>query len=398
MSQRSTLIKSVPASCTDATPVAGSSGAHDAMHDGRVTFDPSAFTDPREGYVFGTASDDWATYGSGYYLEVWAQAQAEQRHPKLAAAVAATWSCSACKLVNGLGVPTCAACSKPQFSGSESCGASILASDRGSGGGAANVATVKAVTIAAAAAAAAAGESEPLPKSLLGGQMKKMASIPTLRGLSVKTVEGFRPKKVEYSGDCLVGGVFMASNVESSCRVWNGQIRHEGIGPLGNIETHRGILGPGACIGANELLWLTDLTPHESLPLQPGTSRSYFRLCTSSLSVWYEAHSTPNPLGIVPGPEVRIVKGDKFEGTVNPLGVKESVGGGGGGGSEGDLPWSFGSGTGKSIAPSLSVDVESWKYWTCRQCTLSNPVTSSKCGACDKSRHAHAPQLPESPS
>ena len=41
--------------------------------------------------------------------------------------------------------------------------------------------------------------------------------------------------------------------------------------------------------------------------------RQYFRLVTSEVSVWYEEHSTPNPIGIKPPDSVKIIKGNKFE-------------------------------------------------------------------------------------
>ena len=46
----------------------------------------------------------------------------------------------------------------------------------------------------------------------------------------------------------------------------------------------------------------TDTTAHESLPVDEDTYRQYFRFVTSAVSVWYENHSTKNPLGIVPDP------------------------------------------------------------------------------------------------
>ena len=61
------------------------------------------------------------------------------------------------------------------------------------------------------------------------------------------------------------------------------------------------------------MVWITDCTPHESLPLPAGKSRQYFRLVTSDVSVWYADHSTPNPLGIVPPENVKIVSGNKFD-------------------------------------------------------------------------------------
>ena len=62
-----------------------------------------------------------------------------------------------------------------------------------------------------------------------------------------------------------------------------------------------------------EMVWITDCTPHESLPLKAGTSRQYFRLVTSQISIWYADHSTPNPLGIKPPKHVKIVHGNKFD-------------------------------------------------------------------------------------
>ena len=54
-------------------------------------------------------------------------------------------------------------------------------------------------------------------------------------------------------------------------------------------------------------------TPHESLPLKEATFRQFFRIVTSKVSLWYRDHSTPNPLGVEPDPEItRTVVGDKF--------------------------------------------------------------------------------------
>ena len=112
-----------------------------------------------------------------------------------------------------------------------------------------------------------------------------------------------------------IGGLYMASNVADSCCIWNCKVKDPSnvVGPLGDLEHMRSYLGEGESLDAGEVVWMTDCTPHESLPLKAGTSRQYFRLVTSDVSVWYADHSTPNPLGIVPEEDVKIVHGNKFD-------------------------------------------------------------------------------------
>eukprot|EP00746_Dinoflagellata_sp_MGD_P011483 gnl/MRDRNA2_/MRDRNA2_124091_c0_seq1.p1 gnl/MRDRNA2_/MRDRNA2_124091_c0~~gnl/MRDRNA2_/MRDRNA2_124091_c0_seq1.p1 ORF type:complete len:358 (+),score=55.97 gnl/MRDRNA2_/MRDRNA2_124091_c0_seq1:83-1156(+) len=113
----------------------------------------------------------------------------------------------------------------------------------------------------------------------------------------------------------LIGGIYMASSVAKSTKVWNCQVRHpkEIVGELGDIEHLREFLDDEILLGAGELIWLTDTTPHESLPLEEGTYRQFFRFVTSELSAWYEKHSTKNPLGVVPDPRrTQTIPGDKF--------------------------------------------------------------------------------------
>ena len=68
---------------------------------------------------------------------------------------------------------------------------------------------------------------------------------------------------------------------------------------------------PEICV-PNRLYWLTDRTPHESLPLEKTQRRQFFRLVSSEVSVWYSKHSTPNPLGVKA--DCKIVNRDKFTG------------------------------------------------------------------------------------
>ncbi|KAH9106402.1 hypothetical protein AeMF1_017984 [Aphanomyces euteiches] len=139
--------------------------------------------------------------------------------------------------------------------------------------------------------------------------------------------DGFVDQNIEvhWGGGYLVqnhlyGGIFMASTVAHSCGVWNVYVEDSrGIrGPFGDIEHLRSVLDEDTHgyreLEANELIWITDATPHESLPVKERTFRQFFRLVTNNVTYWYADHSTANPLGIQPDAE--IIHGDKFGSTV----------------------------------------------------------------------------------
>jgi hypothetical protein len=60
----------------------------------------------------------------------------------------------------------------------------------------------------------------------------------------------------------------------------------------------------------NSLYWLTDLTPHEALPIRENCYRQFFRLVAGDITVWYDKHSTANRLGTKP--DAIIIFEDKF--------------------------------------------------------------------------------------
>jgi len=147
------------------------------------------------------------------------------------------------------------------------------------------------------------------------------------------------------------GGIFIASNVDDSCHLYDIQVPSEVVGPGGDLEHLRSVMGaafpPPAhprrrvndqymrCGGkqvavgpanitsngfvrhpismqSGELYWITDRTPHESIPLPHTQPRSFFRLVAGRVGVWYAQHSTPNPRGTPPA--ARVVTHDKFTG------------------------------------------------------------------------------------
>lgn len=122
-----------------------------------------------------------------------------------------------------------------------------------------------------------------------------------------------------------VEGIFMASNVDDSCCVWPVLITdpHEVTDKHGSVEHMRKYMVETGIqprmLKANQLTWITDRTPHETLPVKapkddPGAThvyRQWFRLVAGPISVWYSRHNTPNPLGIQP--DAQISDENKFE-------------------------------------------------------------------------------------
>lgn len=112
-------------------------------------------------------------------------------------------------------------------------------------------------------------------------------------------------------GDKLKKGLYQTSNVDDSCKAWD--ILLARTGKMGDCEHLREVLEEspfGVLMKKNELYWLTDSCPHESLPLKADTERQWFRFVTSDVSIWYKEHSTANRLGVAPA--AKIIRGSKF--------------------------------------------------------------------------------------
>jgi len=121
------------------------------------------------------------------------------------------------------------------------------------------------------------------------------------------------------------GGIYMASNVAQSCKLWNCRVipdwnDKEIIGKNGDIEHLRSTLNgkkgnvTSVKTEANQLYWMTDRTPHESLPAEESGYRQFVRVVCHEVGIWYEDNSTPNPYGLRPNSKItRIVKGSKFD-------------------------------------------------------------------------------------
>jgi len=144
------------------------------------------------------------------------------------------------------------------------------------------------------------------------------------RGLGISKIKknevyhhwGIGINSYEKDRFAIKGGIFMASTVPNSCRVWNCEIMDDNvIGQHGDIEHLRNLLPDSyEDMDAKNMYWLSDRTPHESLPMRERKYRQYFRLVTSQVSLWFEDHSTKNPVGVVPDKTItRIVKGNKFK-------------------------------------------------------------------------------------
>lgn len=105
-------------------------------------------------------------------------------------------------------------------------------------------------------------------------------------------------------------GLYLASTIDRTCRIWNCYI--ETPGPMGDIEFLREHLGRPIELEANQLIQITDSCPHEAIPQQVDGERQFFRVVTSEVDLWYKDHSTPNPLVELPQ-RVRVIEGNKFK-------------------------------------------------------------------------------------
>lgn len=128
-------------------------------------------------------------------------------------------------------------------------------------------------------------------------------------------------RNYQWGGGCtktMENGIYMANNVESSCRIWPNLLKDPGSvqGMFGNLEHLRPLLSPSSPMESNTLYWLTDCTPHEGVPLKRRTYRQFFRLVSSELSIWFECSSTKNPLGVVPPETTYVYQGNKFGNTM----------------------------------------------------------------------------------
>jgi len=128
---------------------------------------------------------------------------------------------------------------------------------------------------------------------------------------------------LSFSSDEYQGGIFFASSAANTSAVYNALVDTAGTSSTldemkrgivdrhGGCEHLRGLIGPSTKLEANELVWITDRTPHEEVVQEEAGFRQFFRVVTSNISHWFEAHSTRNPL--VPLPDnIVVVKGDKF--------------------------------------------------------------------------------------
>ena len=105
------------------------------------------------------------------------------------------------------------------------------------------------------------------------------------------------------------GGIYIASNVPSSTRVWDCQVKNEKvIGRNGNIESLREFLpSTGNLLESGVVCRMSDATPYESLPLKATKVRQFFRIMACEVGFWYKdfkEYYTPNPLGVLPDPRV----------------------------------------------------------------------------------------------
>jgi len=143
-------------------------------------------------------------------------------------------------------------------------------------------------------------------------------------GTAFSEAPGFDPAREHhwgighyYSADKFHGGIFMASSVAKTSRLFDAVVDNSVPGIVdahGGCEYLRRCLGQGGTeLEANELIWMTDRTIHEAIPQETAGIRQFFRLVGPDISHWFAKHSTMNPLVSLPK-DIIIVEEDKFSG------------------------------------------------------------------------------------
>ena len=145
----------------------------------------------------------------------------------------------------------------------------------------------------------------------------KKGEIQTRPGLHVESYHPmFVQNQLENNREQRQGGIYMATNIDDTCAVWDCIVEPKMIGNLGDIEYLKKSLPKDrkCLLKANKLYWISNSTPYESLPMERDGWRIFLKIVTHELPFWYQEYFTPNPNGIVPDPEItRIIQLNKFE-------------------------------------------------------------------------------------
>mmetsp|Transcript_2436 Transcript_2436/g.3478 ORF Transcript_2436/g.3478 Transcript_2436/m.3478 type:complete len:89 (+) Transcript_2436:45-311(+) len=80
----------------------------------------------------------------------------------------------------------------------------------------------------------------------------------------------------------------------------------------GNCEHLRNFIGSGNKLETDQLVWMTNHTPHEAIPQEEDGFRQFFWVVTFQISLWFAQHSTPNP-NVPPSDSVTVVHHNKFD-------------------------------------------------------------------------------------
>lgn len=138
-------------------------------------------------------------------------------------------------------------------------------------------------------------------------------------GWGMGSIGDFKARRIPKIEE-LYDGIWMASTVSDTCRIYSRLVDdpEHVTDVFGGVEHKRDSMGPGTMLKAGDLCWMTDRTPHESLPVTAPSDdpdatvvhRSFFRLVVGQVSVWYSEHNTPNPTGLQPG--CPIIHSSKF--------------------------------------------------------------------------------------
>jgi hypothetical protein len=117
-----------------------------------------------------------------------------------------------------------------------------------------------------------------------------------------------------YHKDKHRDGIYIVSNTDDMTAIYPYLVENSEkvTDKYGGLQEFKNDLTDKIFTKKNKVYWITDKTPHESLPnnTDKPVYRQFVRIVVGPIGAWYSQHNTPNPLGIKP--DAPVIDTNKF--------------------------------------------------------------------------------------